>query len=282
MKARPRNPARCRAAPRARGHHIPGGSRSLLPLRNELRLRLGPQHRAAEVWSGGLFPRLAGETAQPGASTAPIDELVATLAAAGLELPRRLGVRGGRVRLLRHPAGAGSWKEANAAAGEYFAGLLGDADLLVDTTLAPCGTRWIAAAIDAALVQGWRQALEGHGVALHGVRPAMLEDLWALRPHVAIDDGVLAMVRSEGVSLIALAGGGVVDVAWGAAMSTTSACWPTASPARAPSCSTPTRRSPCRCAWWPPRTPTSPAARARRQPRLATQRGAVPSGTVTR
>ncbi len=187
----------------------------LLPLRNELRLRLGPQHRAAEVWSGGLFPRLAGETAQPGTSSAPIDELVATLGAAGLALPPRASVcaEDEFVYYATLPA-LGSWKEANAAAGEYFAGLLGDADLLVDTTLAPCGTRWIAAAIDAALVQGWRQSLETHGVALHSVRPALLEDLWALRPHVALDDGVLALVRGEGVSLVALAGGAVLDLAW--------------------------------------------------------------------
>jgi hypothetical protein len=187
----------------------------LLPLRNELRLRLGPQHRIAEVWSGLLFPRLAGETAQPGPSNAPIDELVATLSQAGVELPRRASVCvEDEYVYYTSLSGLGGWKEANEAAGAYFSDLLGDLDLLVDSTLSPCGTRWISAAIDASLVQGWRQSLEAHGVSLHSVHPALLEDLWALRPHVALDDGVLAMVRSEGVSLVAIAAGAVVDLAW--------------------------------------------------------------------
>ena len=187
----------------------------LLPLKNELRLRLGPQHRAAEVWSGGLFPRLSGETSQPGRSATPIDDLVATLAQAGLGLPRHASVcaEDEYIYYATLPA-LSSGKQANAAAGEYFANMLGDADVLVDATLAPCGTRWIAAAIDAALVKGWRQSLEAHGVALNSVRPALLEDLWALRPHVDLSDGVLAMVRTEGVNLIALQQGRVVDVAW--------------------------------------------------------------------
>lgn len=186
-----------------------------LPLRNELRLRLGPQQRAAEVWSGGLFPRLAGEVLHAGRSSTPIDALLQTLGHEGVVVPRRASVcaEDEYVYYATLPA-LGSWKEANAAAGEYFAGMLGDDDLLVDTTLAPCGTRWIAAAIDASLVQGWRQSLETHGVALHSVRPALLEDLWALRPHVDLRDGVLALVRAEGVSLIALEDGAVVDLAW--------------------------------------------------------------------
>lgn len=187
----------------------------LLPLKNELRLRLGPQQRGAEVWSGGLFTRLAGEALHVGRCAGPIEALVDTLEREGLALPRRASVcaEDEYVYYATLPA-LGSWKEANAAAGEYFAGMLGDADMLVDTTLAPCGSRWIAAAIDAPLVQGWREALEGRGVELRSVRPALLEDLWALRGHVELTDGVLALVRTEGASLIGLRDNAVVDVDW--------------------------------------------------------------------
>jgi len=163
---------------------------SLLP-RNELRLRLGPRHGAA------------------------IDERLAALAEAGRALPRRASVcaEDEYVYYATLPAPA-HWKQAREAAGEHFSALLGEHDLLVDATLAPCGTRWIAAAVDAALVQGWRESLAAHGVALQGLRTALLEDLWTLRARIALADGVLALVRSEGVSLVALAGGAVRDLAW--------------------------------------------------------------------
>ena len=86
--------------------------------------------------------------------------------------------------------------------------------MLVDTTLAPCGSRWIAAAIDAVQVGAWRDALEARGIDLRSVRPALLEDLWSLRPHITLRDGLLVLVRSEGASMIGLRGNAVSEIAW--------------------------------------------------------------------
>lgn len=187
----------------------------LLPLRNELRLRIGPLNSGAEVWSGGLFPRLAGEASFADRNAEPIGALLDALDRGELSMPRHASIcaEDEYVYYATLP-GLGSWKEAHAAACDYFADMLGEDDMLVDTTLAPCGTRWIAAAVDAAQVDGWRDTLERHDIELRSVRPALLEDLWALRPRVELVDGLLVLLRSEGASMISLRANAVCDIVW--------------------------------------------------------------------
>jgi hypothetical protein len=187
----------------------------LLPLRNELRLRIGPLNSGAEVWSGGLFPRLAGEASFADRTGEPIEALLDALDRGELALPRNASIcaEDEYVYYATLP-GLGSWKEAHAAACDYFADMLGEDDMLIDTTLAPCGTRWIAAAIDAAQVDRWRDTLERRNIELRSVRPALLEDLWALRPRVELVDGLLVLLRSEGASMISLRSNAVCDIVW--------------------------------------------------------------------
>lgn len=174
---------------------------SLLP-KSELALRVGPRHCRGQ-WRG-VAHAAAGDTALAGA--------LEGLAAPG---PRRaaLSVEDEFVYFASLPANT-RWNDALGAAQDYFAAMLGEAESLVGITLTPCGRRWIAAAIELAQVQAWEDALAGHGIALSAVRPALLDDLARLRREVRLDDGLLALVRDEGVSLVTLHRGGVQDVAW--------------------------------------------------------------------
>lgn len=174
---------------------------SLLP-RSELALRVGPRHCRAQ-WRG-VAHAAAGDAALAGA----IEGLAAPA-------PRRaaLSVEDEYVYFASLPA-ATRWKDALGAAQDYFAAMLGEAESLVGISLTPCGSRWIAAAVELAQVQAWEEALATRGIELSAVRPALLDDLQCLRRSVTIADGVLALVRDEGVSLVTLHGGGVKDVAW--------------------------------------------------------------------
>jgi hypothetical protein len=170
--------------------------------RSELALRIGPRHCRTQ-WRG-IAHAAAGEAALAGA----IDGLAAPA-------PQRaaLSVEDEYVYFASLPA-ATRWKDALGAAQDYFAAMLGTSESLVGISLSPCGRRWIAAAVELAQVQAWEEALAARGIALAAVRPALLDDLQRLRRSVSIADGVIALVRDEGLSLVTLQDGGVVDVAW--------------------------------------------------------------------
>lgn len=174
---------------------------SLLP-KSELALRVGPR-RCRTQWRG-VAHAAAGDAALAGA----IDGLAAPA-------PRRaaLSVEDEYVYFASLPATT-RWKQALESAQDYFAAMLGSAESLVGVSLTPCGRRWLAAAVELLQVQAWEEALAARGIALSAVRPALLDDLQRLRGSVAVDDGVLALVRDEGLSLVTLERGGVQDVAW--------------------------------------------------------------------
>lgn len=175
--------------------------------RNELALRLGPRHCRAEWRRGATVHAVAGDAALAGA----IDGLEA--AAAPALRRAALSLEDEYVYFTSLPASAGP-TQALGAAQDYFAAMLGEAESLVGVTLTPCGRRWLAAAVDLAQLQGWEDALAARGIALVAVRPALLDDLRRLRDEVSIADGLLVLVRHEGVSIVTLRGGAVHDVGW--------------------------------------------------------------------
>ena len=183
--------------------------------KNELRLRVGPRHTEASIWRAGVHTRCAGRARVAGPHQPAVEEVLGALVAAGHELPDTASVCVDDEYLYYTtlPAG-GSWDDAQAAAVDYFAEKVGDQNLLVETSLAPCGRSWVAVAIDAALVEAWRETLSARDVRLGQVRAALFEDLWTLRDDMSPDDGVAVMIRSEGAMLVGLHAGCITDLAW--------------------------------------------------------------------
>lgn len=186
-----------------------------LQLRNELRLRLGPRRCEAAIWRAGVQTRCAGRASAEGGGVESIEVALAALTAQGLRLPTTasLCVEDEFLYFATLPA-TGSWSEANAEALDYFEAMIGAEDLMVETSLAPCGTTWVAVAIDGSRVEGWRAALEGHGIEMRHVRAALLEDLWSVRGDVPEGDGLVAMLRREGATVVALREGCISDISW--------------------------------------------------------------------
>ncbi|MEQ1686743.1 MAG: hypothetical protein ABL916_24080 [Burkholderiaceae bacterium] len=183
--------------------------------KNELRLRVGPRHSEASIWRAGVQTRCAGRARVAGHHQAAVEEVLGVLVAEGHVLPdaASMCVDDEYLYYTTLPAG-GSWDDAQAAAVDYFAEKVGEQNLLVETSLAPCGRSWVAVAIDAALVVGWRETLAVLDVRLGQVRAALFEDLWTLRDDMSLDDGVAVVIRSEGAMLVGLHAGCITDLAW--------------------------------------------------------------------
>jgi hypothetical protein len=186
-----------------------------LQLRNELHIRVGPQRCEANILRAGLGSQRGGQAQVLGTGSDTLDGVLGALVAEGHGLPRRASVcvEDEFLYYATLPA-AGKWRDAHTAACDYFEGMVGDQGLLVETSMVPCGTTWVAVAIDAAMVQQWREVLAGRDIELAHVRAALLEDLWMLRPQLPKDDGLVVMVRDEGASLVHLVGGCIRNIHW--------------------------------------------------------------------
>lgn len=187
---------------------------SLLP-KNELRLRLGPQHCDASIWRAGFRPRSLGHASVSGHNGDSLEMALSTLVADGHELPKRaaLWVEDEYLYTLMMPANE-SWNDANDAARVQFAQLLGHDDIRVQTSLAPCGEQWIAVALEVQLLEEWRETLTARGVDVQHVRSALLEDLVALRADLKDHVGLAILVRREGASVISMNLETITHIEW--------------------------------------------------------------------
>lgn len=186
-----------------------------LQLRNELRLRLGPRRCEAAIWCAGVQTRCTGRASAEGRGVEGMEQALAALEAEGHRLPSiaTLCVEDEFVYFATQPA-TGSWAEARDDAVDFFEATIGGEDLMVETCLAPCGSVWVAVAIDRGRVDAWRAALAGRDIEMRHVRAALLEDLWAIRGEVPGGDAVLAMLRNEGATMVALREGCITDINW--------------------------------------------------------------------
>ncbi|CAD5373348.1 hypothetical protein RA210_U30260 [Rubrivivax sp. A210] len=183
--------------------------------KSELRLRLGPGRCQAALWSAGLRPRCLARAASAAAGAEAVEAVLVEISAQGLDLPRRAVVLL-EDELLYYavlPA-AGSQRAGLAAARSSLAAATGDADLVVASTLLAGGRLRLAAAVGAATVERLRAALAARDVALHSLQAALPADLARLPREAAPSDGVLALLRSEGLTLVGLRQGQVADLAW--------------------------------------------------------------------
>ena len=190
-----------------------------LRLKSELRLRLGPRHCDAALLRAGFNRGAAGRASISGANGESLAIALETLVAQGHTLPSRatLCVEDEYLYTLLLPAD-GAWGEAQAAARAQFAQMLGHDDLRVQMSLAPCGARWIAVALETARLDEWRETLGSRGIELMHVRPALLEDLAALhkdlRDALPKGEGLAVLVRHEGASLVRLTPQTIAELEW--------------------------------------------------------------------
>ena len=185
-----------------------------LLLRSEIRVRLGSRHCSAQTWRAGwsaapLARVVIDDDADPLARA--LDALTANRAS----LPGQvhLSVEDEWVYFMMLP-GQESAAQARSRAASRFESALGAGDWRVEVSLAPCGTRWAAFAIPDDLILEWQARLSERELDLVSVRPALLDDLNGLRRAVAIDRGVVALVRSEGMTIAGLNRAGVDDLQW--------------------------------------------------------------------
>ncbi len=184
-------------------------------LRNEVRLRVGPRRCQASLWRAGLRPRCAARSLVHGPAEASIEQALGALVAEGHRLPRAASmcVEDEFLYYAALPAG-GSWAQAQARARSHFNDLMVDAELQVQTSLAPGGHTWLAVAVSVDRVDAWRDTLAGRDIELRGLRAALFEDLWTRRADLPTADGMVALMRSEGAMLVAVKGGAIDDIAW--------------------------------------------------------------------
>jgi hypothetical protein len=186
-----------------------------LLLKSELRLRMGPQRCEAGIWRAGLKARRIGSARADGLDEHPVEQVLNALLSQGHDLPSVASVLV-EDELLYYatlPA-AGRWGRANEWARAYFAEAVTDTPLLIETSLAPGGRTWIAAALDAAWLEQLRDALGAHDIELRHVHCALFEDLDRIHGEFSGADGMVVMLRGEGVTLVGIQGGCVADISW--------------------------------------------------------------------
>ncbi len=188
----------------------------MLPLlKNELRLRVGPQACEASLWRAGWPARCTGAATARGGAGVALELALGTLIADGHELPRRASLCADDEFLYYATLPAnGSFNDSVAQARAHFTAMLDADDWLVLTHLAPCGRIWLAVAIAAELVDGWRATLAERGVELRHVRAALFDDIWRLRAELPKGEGLVVLLRREGVMMVGLRQGVIVDIAW--------------------------------------------------------------------
>jgi hypothetical protein len=176
---------------------------------------MGPQRCEAAIWRAGVQTRCAGRATAAGNGVEAIEKALASLVAQGHRLPATATVcaEDEFLYFTMLPANT-SWNEAHDAAIDYFEAMVGSEDLLVETSLAPCGTRWVAVAIEGGRVDGWRAALTAQDIEMQHVRAALLEDLWSVRDEVPGGNALVAMLRDEGATVVALRKGCIAEISW--------------------------------------------------------------------
>ncbi len=182
--------------------------------KSELVIRLGREQSTAQVL--GAWRRQVTARAS---ARAPLAEAVPALLQAlrdqGLAEPPkhvRLLVPDEHAYLALLPADT-TWQRARERGADHFAAALGRQDLEVQVVALPGGQWWLAAAIETRDLTAWRQQLGSAGLVLHQVGLALLDDLAAIAQRVA-DHGVVAVLREEGVTLLRVAHGAPVELAW--------------------------------------------------------------------
>jgi hypothetical protein len=182
--------------------------------KSELTVRLGRDDCQVQLRPAWRRRPLAC-TPGTGSAAGALEQALAGQRAQGRgSLPRRarLLVPDERVYFTLLPADA-PWHTAQQRATAHFHGLLARQDLVVQVAQMPGGQCWLAAAIEAADLDAWRQLLGSQGLGLASVELALLHDLRAIARHVA-DDVVVALLRDEGVTLVRVAGGAPVELSW--------------------------------------------------------------------
>lgn len=185
-------------------------------LRSELRLRLGPRGCVAGLWARGWSGRPVAALSMGGESApAALQAALQALRDAGHALPRAalLVLEDECLYHALLPL-QGRWRDAPALARAHFAQALGEAGLHVALRLAPGGRGWLAAAVEADWLQALQDVLAQEGVALRSLRPALGEDLWRRRAELPRGDGVLALLRQQGLQLLALRAGALEQLSW--------------------------------------------------------------------
>jgi hypothetical protein len=184
-----------------------------LLLKNELRLRLGPQHCTATIRGAGFRPRPVGQASAEGPEA--IELALAGLVEQGHALPQRaaLWIEDEALFTMMMPADATA-EQCQELARVQFSQLLGHAELNVQMSLAPCGTQWIAIALETALLSQWREALEARGIQIVQVCSALIEDMNAVRGELGAHTGHAVFVRREGASVVGVTPDTVTHIEW--------------------------------------------------------------------
>jgi hypothetical protein len=187
-----------------------------LRFRSELWVRIGPHHCALALWRAGWHSRPAVALSMAGnGPEAALRSALQALSDAGHALPRWAQVVLEDECLTYHLLPVQRrWRDAVNRARTVFALGTGDADLQVTLRLAPGGRRWLAAAVSSGLVQVLHATLAGQGVSVRSLRAALGEDLHRRRAQLPRGDGLLVLLRQQGLQLMALRGGALEALSW--------------------------------------------------------------------
>ena len=183
--------------------------------KSELDAVLGPERCEVSISPGLFGTRVAAHGEGIGNSPGAITLALQALVASGQPmLPRRarLTVPDERVYFAMLPA-ASPWSRRLEVATRHLVESLGRQDLRVQISLVDAGRSWLVAAIEEADRQAWAQAFSEAGVALLGIQPALTRDLLRIASEVPTD-GVLVLIRREGVMLLLLRAGELTDLRW--------------------------------------------------------------------
>lgn len=184
-----------------------------LLLRSELRLRVGARRCQADLWGAGWRTRASVSTVAEGEGDV-VAEALALLTARGAALPARAVVvlEDELLYYALLPAER-AWGRGDDLARRYFAEVLGDRELNVSASLAPCGRHWMAVAAESATLGEVSEHLARHGVTLRRAGAALFEDLHALRQRLP-SDGVVIWVRDQGLMAMRRHASSWVEMHW--------------------------------------------------------------------
>lgn len=185
--------------------------------KSELTLRLGHRQVELALWQGRWWSRRCTlRLRAAGSGRAALDMALARaqahLSAQGADLPARadLVIDDDCVYYALVEAGW-RWPQARAQAEAHFAEVFGPEAPELEMTLAPGGRHWIAAALEAAVIDPWLAALDERGIETGRIGVALLEDL-AARP--AIGAGLIVLLREQGALVLGLQRGALVRLEW--------------------------------------------------------------------